>query len=114
MIFSLFFLLCPAKVCLHRTIIPLVYNRYGIASPAAKRAFLINFPRMTSTSSLLNQNQNGCTQGQIGSRKAIIGVCQMTSTSIKSDNMQTIAELIASAKAKGSEVIFLFHYYLSS
>ncbi|KAK3749602.1 hypothetical protein RRG08_014578 [Elysia crispata] len=95
------------QVCLHRTIIPLVYNRYGIASPAAKRAFLINFPRMTSTSSLLNQNQNGCTQGQIGSRKAIIGVCQMTSTSIKSDNMQTIAELIASAKAKGSEMVFL-------
>ena len=59
---------------------------------------------MASTANTMDKN--GPTQASFpGGGKAMIGVCQMTSTSVKSDNMQTIADLVASAKAKGSQVI---------
>ncbi|GFO26229.1 nitrilase homolog 1-like [Plakobranchus ocellatus] len=57
---------------------------------------------MTST-----VNSNNHEERREGYGKALIGVCQMTATSVKSDNMKTVADLVASAKAKGSQMVFL-------
>lgn len=37
-------------------------------------------------------------------KKAIIGVCQMNSTSLKVDNLQTILDLVGTASARGAQV----------
>ncbi|GFR86402.1 nitrilase and fragile histidine triad fusion protein NitFhit, partial [Elysia marginata] len=75
---------------------PITFNRPNSARSALKlsnqAAF---FARMASTSNGIHRTG-----------KAVVGVCQMTSTSVKSENMKTIAELVASAKAKGSQMVF--------
>lgn len=39
-------------------------------------------------------------------RKAVIGVCQMTATSDKNANFQTVKNLTAQCKKRGSQVFF--------
>ncbi|RUS82984.1 hypothetical protein EGW08_009269 [Elysia chlorotica] len=98
------------QVCLPRTILPLVYNPHrNLQCQTTRRNSIIkNYQnlRMASTCSTQISNGHG-KEGESGGRKAIIGVCQMTSTSVKSDNLRTIADLVASAKAKGSQMVFL-------
>ncbi|BFZ23458.1 hypothetical protein BsWGS_26497 [Bradybaena similaris] len=61
----------------------------------------------SSSSANLQILHHNHTKAADSSRKVLVGVCQMNATSNKADNLQTILDLVASAAARGAQMVFL-------
>ncbi|XP_055864744.1 deaminated glutathione amidase-like [Biomphalaria glabrata] len=74
------------------------FHSYGV-----KNIFRLIFRRPET----LLTNMAAFSQGNTARQKSLIAVCQMTATSQKNDNVQTILNLVSKASAMGAQMVFL-------